>query len=85
MKSKRVNIFDELYTLPFAENVTLLFGGDQPLAIIKTTDYGEVEFPMTMLKDKSYIEYYNSVIGERSAVLREYYSGISTAFKQAKS
>ena len=84
MKIKTNNIFDELYTLPFAENVTLIFGNDEPLAVIKTTDYGEVEFPLIMVKDKSYIQYYNSVIGERSFALREYYSGISATFKQAK-
>ena len=80
-----MNIFGELYNLPFAENVTLHFGGDEPLAIIKTADYGEIEFPLTMIEDKSYIEYYNSVVGERAAVLREYYSGISSATKKATS
>jgi len=85
MKTNQKNFFDELYELPFAENVTLYFGGDEPIVSIKTTDYGEVEFPMTMIEDKSYVEYYNSVIGERAAVLREYYSGISSTIKKATS
>ena len=84
MKADKMNIFDELYELPFSENATLYFGGDEPFVMIKTTDYGEIEFPMTMIEDKSYIEYYNSVINERAAALREYYSGISLAFKQSK-
>ena len=84
MKADKMNIFDELYELPFAENVTMLFGGDEPLVIIKTTDYGTIEFPTEMIEDKSYIGYYNSVISKRANTMREYYDGISSSFKHPK-